>query len=52
MQNPFGLTGGEEGLALGGDVLPSFLVGVVNTRNVYWVAFALIVVVYLVAGGR
>ncbi len=49
MQNPFGLTGGEEGLALGGDVLPSFLVGVVNTRNVYWVAFALIVVVYVVA---
>jgi len=49
MQNPFGLTGGEEGLALGGDVLPAFLVGVVNTRNVYWVAFALIVVVYLVA---
>jgi branched-chain amino acid transport system permease protein len=49
MQNPFGLTGGEEGLALGGDVLPSFLVGVVNTRYVYWVAFALIVVVYLVA---
>ena len=36
-------------IALGGDVLPSFLVGVVNTRNVYWVAFALIVLVYLVA---
>jgi branched-chain amino acid transport system permease protein len=49
MQNPFGLTGGEEGLALGGDSLPGILVGVVNTRNVYWIALALLIVVYAIA---
>ena len=49
MQNPFGLTGGEEGVALGGDTLPSFLVGVANTRNVYWVALVLLLVVYAIA---
>ena len=49
LQNPYGLTGGEEGLALGGDALPSFLVGVINTRNVYWIALALLIVVYAVA---
>jgi branched-chain amino acid transport system permease protein len=48
-QNPWGLTGGEEGLALGGDTLPSFLVGVANTRNVYWIALALLIVLYAVA---
>ena len=45
-QNPFGLTGGEEGLALGGDTLPAFLIGVANTRNLYWIALALLVVIY------
>ncbi|HEY0383125.1 MAG TPA: branched-chain amino acid ABC transporter permease [Candidatus Elarobacter sp.] len=49
MQNPFGLTGGEEGLALGGGVLPSFLVGVTNTHNVYWIALVLLLVVYAIA---
>ena len=49
MQNPFGLTGGEEGVALGGDTLPSFLVGVANTRNVYWIALVLLLVVYAIA---
>jgi branched-chain amino acid transport system permease protein len=45
-QNPLGLTGGEEGLALGADTLPASLVGVPNTHNVYWIALALLVVVY------
>ena len=49
MQNPFGLTGGEEGLALGGETLPSFLVGVANTRNLYWIALVLLLVVYALA---
>jgi len=49
MQNPFGLTGGEEGLALGGGVLPARLVGVVNTHNVYWIALAFLIVTYAVA---
>jgi branched-chain amino acid transport system permease protein len=36
------LTGGEEGLALGVNALPVFLVGVVNTRNLYWIALGLL----------
>lgn len=43
MQNPWGLTGGEEGLALSGDSLPAMFVGVVNTRNLYWMALAFMV---------
>lgn len=42
MQNPFGLTGGEEGLALGVNALPGFLVGVANTRNLYWIALGVL----------
>jgi branched-chain amino acid transport system permease protein len=49
LQNPFDLTGGEEGLALGGDVLPAALVGVANTRNLYWLALAFLVVTYAIA---
>ena len=49
MQNPFGLTGGEEGLALGGDALPAALVGVANTRNVYWIALGFLVGTYAIA---
>ena len=44
-QNPGGLTGGEEGLPLDGDRLPSALVGVVNTVNLYWLALAFAAVV-------
>jgi branched-chain amino acid transport system permease protein len=43
LQNPFGLTGGEEGLALGGDVLPAALVGVTNTAHLYWIAAGLLI---------
>lgn len=38
LQNPFGLTGGEEGLALGSGVLPEGLTGVANTAHLYWIA--------------
>ncbi len=48
-QNPGALTGGEEGLALGGGVLPPVLVGVANTRNLYWIALVLLLVVYAIA---
>jgi branched-chain amino acid transport system permease protein len=48
MQNPWGLTGGEEGLALGGDALPAALVGVANTRNLYWIALAFLIVTYAI----
>src|SRR5579872_2125359 len=46
-QNPFGLTGGEEGLALSADALPVFLVGVVNTHNLYWIALGYLVITCL-----
>jgi branched-chain amino acid transport system permease protein len=42
LQNPFGLTGGEEGLALGGGVLPAGLIGVANTAHLYWIALGLL----------
>jgi branched-chain amino acid transport system permease protein len=42
LQNPFGLTGGEEGLALGSGVLPAALVGVANTAHLYWIAAGLL----------
>ena len=43
-----GITGGEEGLSLNTDQVPDFLIGVINTRNLYWFALAVLVVVYLV----
>lgn len=43
------VTGGEEGLSLNTDNVPDFLVGVVNTRNLYWLCLAVLVLVYLVA---
>jgi ABC-type branched-chain amino acid transport system, permease component len=46
-RNP-GVTGGEEGLGLVTEHVPDWLVGVVDTRNVYWLALGVIVVVFLV----
>ncbi len=43
------LTGGEEGLSLATAQVPDWLVGVVNTRNLYWLILAILVIVYLVA---
>ena len=42
------VTGGEEGLSLDTSQVPDGLVGVVNTRNLYWLTLAVLVVVYLV----
>ncbi|TGY38008.1 branched-chain amino acid ABC transporter permease [Microbacterium laevaniformans] len=42
------ITGGEEGLRLPVDQVPSWLVGVSNTRNLYWLTLVVLVVVYLV----
>lgn len=47
-RNPDGTTGGDEGLTLRTDNLPDFLVGVVNTRNLYWLALAVLVAVFIV----
>ncbi len=47
-RNPGGQTGGDEGLSLNTDSVPAALVGVVNTRNLYWLALVTVVLVYLV----
>jgi branched-chain amino acid transport system permease protein len=47
-RNPDGLTGGEEGLSLDTEHVPAALVGVVHTRNLYWLALVVVVVAYLV----
>jgi branched-chain amino acid transport system permease protein len=47
-RNPEGKTGGDEGLTLRTDNLPEFLVGVVNTRNLYWLALAVLVAVFVI----
>lgn len=47
--NPHGLTGGDTGLALFSNRLPSFLSGAVsNTRNLYWMTLGFLVVSYVV----
>nr|WP_238154450.1 MULTISPECIES: branched-chain amino acid ABC transporter permease [unclassified Ornithinimicrobium] len=41
------LTGGEEGLRLPTDHVPDWLVGVADTRNVYWLALAALVLTFV-----
>ncbi|HEV2108791.1 MAG TPA: branched-chain amino acid ABC transporter permease [Thermomicrobiales bacterium] len=43
------LTGGEEGLSLRTRGLPDWMVGVVNTDKLYWLALSMLIVVYLLA---
>ncbi|WP_127504532.1 branched-chain amino acid ABC transporter permease [Actinoplanes solisilvae] len=50
-RDPGGLTGGEEGLPLDSAGLPSALVGVANTANLYWLALAFLLVVVVVVHG-
>ncbi|MFD1506257.1 branched-chain amino acid ABC transporter permease [Georgenia yuyongxinii] len=47
-RNTAGLTGGEEGVGLRTTNVPDALIGVVNTRTIYWVALAVLLVVYVV----
>ena len=47
-KNPDNLTGGDEGLPLAYEKLPDAFVGVVNTKNLYWLALAYLVFVVLV----
>lgn len=44
--NPHGLTGGDTGLVMSTARLPGLLVGVTNSRNLYWLALAFLAVVY------
>lgn len=43
------VTGGEEGLTLATEQVPDALIGVINTRNLYWIILGVLVIVYLVA---
>jgi branched-chain amino acid transport system permease protein len=47
-KNPDNLTGGDEGLGLAYEKLPAGFVGVLNTKNLYWLALAYLIFVFLV----
>ncbi|MDX6439677.1 MAG: branched-chain amino acid transport system permease protein [Gaiellaceae bacterium] len=47
-KNPNGLTGGEEGLGLNFAAIPDAFVGVLNTKNLYWLALGYAAVVFLI----
>jgi branched-chain amino acid transport system permease protein len=47
-KNPRQWTGGEEGTPVDFEALPDAFVGVVNTRNLYWLALAYLAVVFVV----
>jgi branched-chain amino acid transport system permease protein len=46
--DPLRLTGGEEGLSLARSGVPDMFRGVVNTRNLYWLALLFAVLTYVV----
>ncbi len=46
-KNPDGLTGGEEGLGLSFDRVPDAFVGVLNTKNLYWLALVYAAIVFV-----
>ncbi len=47
-KNPYGWTGGEEGIGLNYDHVPDAFVGVLNTKNLYWLALGYTVLVFVV----
>ncbi len=48
IKNPHNLTGGEEGFGTDYTKLPKAFVGVLNTKNLYWLALGYAVVVFVV----
>jgi branched-chain amino acid transport system permease protein len=46
--NPGRLTGGEEGLGLDVTHIPDFLIGVVNTQNLYWIALGYLLLTFVI----
>jgi branched-chain amino acid transport system permease protein len=48
IKNPYGWTGGEEGFGTDYTKLPDAFVGVLNTKNLYWLALAYAALVFLV----
>jgi len=49
LKNPHGLTGGEEGLGVDYTKLPAGLVGVFNTKHLYWLALVYAAAVFVIA---
>ncbi|QIX25685.1 branched-chain amino acid ABC transporter permease [Nocardioides sp. JQ2195] len=47
-RNPRDLTNGGDGLIMNSDPVPEWMLGVVNTRNLYWMSLVLLAVVFLV----
>ena len=47
-KDPFGWTGGEEGLGADYTHLPAWTVGILNTKHLYWVALAYAAAVFFV----
>jgi branched-chain amino acid transport system permease protein len=47
-KNPRGWTGGEEGVPVAFQKLPEAFVGVLNTKNLYWLALGYLAVVFVV----
>ena len=47
-KNPYEWTGGEEGTGLNYDEIPDAFVGVLNTKNLYWLALGYAVLVFVV----
>jgi branched-chain amino acid transport system permease protein len=47
-KNPDELTGGEEGLGLNFEAIPDAFVGVLNTKNLYWLALGYAAAVFLI----
>jgi branched-chain amino acid transport system permease protein len=46
-KNPRGWTGGEEGVAVDFNALPEAFIGVLNTKNLYWLALGYLAVVFV-----
>jgi branched-chain amino acid transport system permease protein len=47
IKNPHGWTGGEEGFGTDYEKLPTALVGVLNTKHLYWLALGYVAVVFV-----
>jgi branched-chain amino acid transport system permease protein len=47
-KNPYQWTGAEEGVSVAYQKLPSGLIGVLNTKNLYWLALAYAVLVFVI----
>lgn len=47
-KNPRGLTNGADGFGLNVDRVPAFLVGVIHTKNLYWLSLAVLAITYFV----